>query len=263
MARPLLRPRIKVCGMTRAGDVRLASELGADAVGFIFAEGSPRHIHAREARLFRNALAPLADPVAVFRDNAPGAVREVLKQVPPNPLTFHGAEDDPYCRAIGVPYATATCLDKARDDYAVAPQCRCPVRAAVQQVRPTLLQFHGDEDDAFCRGFGVPYVKAIGMGNALVDDAVALQVRFPGAAAFLFDSHGDGVDGGSGRAFDWSRIPAGLVKPVILAGGLDSGNVFDAIVRTLPWGVDVSSGAEASPCTEEHTYELQSLMRTS
>ncbi|MFC3715729.1 phosphoribosylanthranilate isomerase [Luteimonas soli] len=194
MSRTLFRTRIKFCGMTRAGDVRLASELGADAVGFIFAEGSPRCIHAREARLLRNALAPLVDAVAVFRDNAADDVREVVKQ-----------------------------------------------------VRPSLLQFHGDEDDAFCRGFGVPYVKAIGMGNALVGDAVALQVRYPGAAAFLFDSHGDGIDGGSGQAFDWSRLPPGLVKPVILAGGLGIGNVFDAVVRTLPWGVDVSSGVEASP----------------
>src|SRR3546814_8875439 len=120
------------------------------------------------------------------------------------------------------------------------------VRNVVEQVRPSLLQFHGDEDDAFCRGFGVPYVKAIGMGNALVDDAVALQVDYPGAAAFLFDSHGGGIDGGSGRAFDWSRIPAGLIKPVILAGGLGIDNVFDAIVRPLPWGVDVSSGVAAS-----------------
>lgn len=194
MSRTLFRTRIKFCGMTRAGDVRLASELGADAVGFIFAEGSPRRIHAREARLLRNALAPLVDAVAVFRDNAAVEVRDVVKQ-----------------------------------------------------VRPSLLQFHGDEDDAFCRGFGVPYVKAIGMGNALVGDAVALQVRYPGAVAFLFDSHGGGVDGGSGQAFDWSRVPAGLSRPVILAGGLDSGNVFEAIVRTMPWGVDVCSGVEASP----------------
>ena len=194
MSRTLFRTRIKFCGMTRAGDVRLASELGADAVGFVFADGSPRRVHAAEARAMRNALAPLVDAVAVFRDNDADEVRDVVKQ-----------------------------------------------------VRPTLLQFHGDEDDAFCRGFGVPYVKAIGMGNTLVADAVALQVRFPAAAAFLFDSHGDGVDGGSGRGFDWSRIPSGLVKPVILAGGIGAHNVFDAILHTLPWGVDVSSGIEASP----------------
>src|SRR3546814_6837698 len=132
-----------------------------------------------------------------------------------------------------------------------ATVCLAEGRDVVEQGLPSLLQFHGDEDYAFCRGFGVPYVKAIGMGNALVEDAVALQVDYPGAAAFLFDSHGGGIDGGSGRAFDWSRIPAGLVKPVILAGGLGIDNVFDAIVRTLPWR------------SAEHTSELKSLMRSS
>jgi phosphoribosylanthranilate isomerase len=194
MSRTLFRTRIKFCGMTRAGDVRLAGELGADAVGFVFAEGSPRKVHAAEARAMRNALAPLVDAVAVFRDNAADEVREVVKQ-----------------------------------------------------VRPTLLQFHGDEDDAFCRGFGVPYAKAIGMGGAQAPDGVALQLRYPAAVAFLFDSHGDDATGGSGTPFDWSRIPAAPGKPVILAGGLHGGNVFDAIVRTLPWGVDVSSGIEAAP----------------
>src|SRR3546814_5359029 len=81
MSRTLFRTRIKFCGMTRAGDVRLAGELGADAVGFIFAEGSPRRIHAREARLLRNALAPRVDAVAVVRDNRAGEVRDVVEQV--------------------------------------------------------------------------------------------------------------------------------------------------------------------------------------
>jgi phosphoribosylanthranilate isomerase len=195
MSRTLFRTRIKFCGMTRAGDVRLASELGADAVGFVFAEGSPRRVHPEEARAMRIALAPLVDAVAVFRDN--------------------GAED---------------------------------VREVVKQVRPSLLQFHGDEDDAFCRGFGVPYIKAVPMGgDADWRHAIALQVRYPTAAAFLFDSHGNSVDGGSGRTFDWSRIPDGLNKPVMVAGGLSSDNVFDAVTASLPWGVDVVSGVESAP----------------
>ena len=194
MSRTLFRTRIKFCGMTRAGDVRLASELGADAIGFVFAEGSPRRIHPTEARAMRQALAPLVDAVAVFADNPADEVREVVKQ-----------------------------------------------------VRPSLLQFHGDEDDAFCRSFGVPYLKGIGMGGADVGDAVALQVRYPGAAAFLFDSHGGGVAGGSGKAFDWKRLPTGFNKPVMLAGGLSADNVFDAIQATLPWGVDASSGIESAP----------------
>lgn len=194
MSRTLFRTRIKFCGMTRTGDVRLASELGADAVGFVFAEGSARRVRAGEARAMRIALAPLVDAVAVFSDNSAEEVRDVVKQ-----------------------------------------------------VRPSLLQFHGGEDDAFCRAFGVPYVKAIGMGNGETIDGIALQVRYPAAAAFLFDSHGGGVSGGSGKVFDWSRVPKGLNKPVIIAGGLSADNVFDAVWRTLPWGVDAVTGVEASP----------------
>ena len=194
MQRHLYRTRIKFCGMTRAGDVRLASELGADAVGFVFAQASPRQVHAEEARAMRAALAPLVDAVAVFRDNPVEEVREV-----------------------------------------------------VRQLRPTLLQFHGDEDDAFCRAFGVPYIKAVPMAGDADIDARALHGRHPAATGFLFDSHGGGVDGGNGRVFDWARVPRELSKPVFVAGGLSPDNVFDAVLATLPWGVDVASGVEVSP----------------
>jgi phosphoribosylanthranilate isomerase len=100
----------------------------------------------------------------------------------------------------------------------------------VRHVRPTLLQFHGDEEDAFCRGFGVPYIKAVAMGEGAGHrDARELQTRYPGAAAFLFDAHADGGQGGTGTAFDWSKLPTGLGKPFVLAGGLTPDNVQDAI----------------------------------
>lgn len=196
MSRTLFRTRIKFCGLTRVGDVRLASELGVDAIGFVFAEGSRRQLRAEEARVLRQALAPLVDAVAVFRDNRSDEVREVVKL-----------------------------------------------------VRPSLLQFHGSEDDAFCRSFGVPYIKAIAMGESQVpvDNANALHVRYPGAAAFMFDSHGPQAAAGDGKRFDWSRVPTGLNKPFILAGGLAPDNIFDAIQVTLPWGVDASSGIEGAP----------------
>lgn len=195
MNRTLFRTRIKFCGLTRAGDVRLAGELGVDAVGFVFAAGSPRRIEPEEARAMRNALAPLVDVVALFRDNAAEQVRDV-----------------------------------------------------VRQVRPSLLQFHGDEDDAFCRGFGVPYLKAIPMGGELANQHPAnLHVRYPSAGGFLFDSHAAGQPGGTGTTFDWGRIPAGVQKPYMLAGGLTPDNVFEAILATLPWGVDVSGGIESEP----------------
>jgi phosphoribosylanthranilate isomerase len=194
LKRTLFRTRIKFCGLSRPGDVRLACELGVDAIGFVFAQGSTRRVEPEQARAMRQALAPLVDAVALFSDNSTQEVRDV-----------------------------------------------------VRHVRPSLLQFHGNEDDAFCRGFGVPYLKAIPMGSPMASGhPAALERLYPGAAGFLFDSHAAGGAGGSGKVFDWSRIPAGVQKPFVLAGGLDGDNVFDAILATMPWGVDVSSGIETA-----------------
>ena len=79
------------------------------------------------------------------------------------------------------------------------------------------------------------------------DSVVELWTPTAHASGFLFDSNGVGEAGGTGQAFDWSRIPAGIQKPFVLAGGLTPENVFDAICATLPWGVDVSSGLESAP----------------
>ena len=121
------------------------------------------------------------------------------------------------------------------------------VREAIDTVRPTLLQFHGGEDDAFCASFGVPYLKAVAMGGDARADGAALVGRWPHASGFLFDSHAAGQAGGSGHAFDWTRIPRDCPRPWLLAGGLHPDNVFDAIRTTACWGVDVSSGIESAP----------------
>ena len=104
MTRTLFRTRIKFCGLTRAGDVRLASELGVDAIGFVFATDSKRRVRAEEARAMRSALEPLVDAIAVFRDNEADDVRETVRQVRPTVLQFHGGEDDAFCRSFGLPY---------------------------------------------------------------------------------------------------------------------------------------------------------------
>ncbi|MGY0559606.1 phosphoribosylanthranilate isomerase [Luteimonas sp. A277] len=195
MKRTLFRTRIKFCGMTRAGDVRLAGELGVDAVGFVFAQGSSRRLEPEEARALRVALAPMVSAVAVFRDNSQREVRE-----------------------------------------------------AVRQVRPTLLQFHGDEEESFCRSFGVPYIKAVAMADGAGRvDMDQLRLRWPSGVGFLFDAHGGDVEPGSGRGFDWSRLPTGSEIPFLLAGGLDPDNIYEAALATLPWGVDVASGIESAP----------------
>ncbi|MDF1764129.1 MAG: phosphoribosylanthranilate isomerase [Oleibacter sp.] len=118
------------------------------------------------------------------------------------------------------------------------------VQSILNGVRIDLLQFHGDEDDDFCRQFGHPYIKALRIRQT--SDVVALCLRFPSALAILLDSYKPGLPGGTGETFDWSLIPANASKPIILAGGLDPENIADAIKLTRPFAVDVSGGVEAS-----------------
>ncbi len=201
MSRTLFRTRIKFCGLTRAGDVRLAGELGVDAVGLIFASTSPRRLEPEAARSLRDAMAPLVDAVALFMDNEASEVR-----------------------------------------------------AAIAHARPTLLQFHGSEDDAFCRRFGLPYLKGIGMqGAELAMSGRMLHARYPHAAGFVFDGHAPGASGGSGIRVDTATIPDDMSKPFVLAGGLDANNVYAAVRAASPWGVDVSSGIETAPGLKDGT----------
>jgi len=188
------RTRIKFCGLTRAGDVRLAGELGVDAIGLVFAKGSKRLVNLSEARILRQAVAPLVDVVALFRNNSRAEVREVIAG-----------------------------------------------------LRPSLLQFHGEEDDAFCASFQWPWIKAVPMGGGHAVSARELQGLYPNAHGLLLDSHAAGGSGGSGLAFDWSQVPASLHRPFLLAGGIGQHNVAEAIAAGQPWGVDVSSGIESAP----------------
>ncbi len=118
------------------------------------------------------------------------------------------------------------------------------VRAVLSVVPLTLLQFHGDEEPDYCAAFGWPYLKAVPMGAGA--DVYDYEQRFATAAGLLLDSHGGAQTGGSGRGFDWARIPAERHKPLILAGGLHPGNVAAAIRQVRPEAVDVSSGVEAA-----------------
>lgn len=119
------------------------------------------------------------------------------------------------------------------------------VRACIDGVRPDLVQFHGSEDAAFCESFGMRYIKAIGMdGNVDVRAVAATHSR---ASGFVLDGHPPGQQGGRGKTFDWSRIPRDFGRPILLAGGLNAGNVGEAIRMVRPWAVDLASGIESAP----------------
>jgi phosphoribosylanthranilate isomerase len=117
------------------------------------------------------------------------------------------------------------------------------VSQVLGRVKPALLQFHGDETPEFCGQFGVPYVKAARVRQGL--DLLEYLRPFKGAAAWLLDSFVEAY-GGVGERFDWTLVPRKLERPLILSGGLERGNVAEAVRQLRPWGVDVSSGVESA-----------------
>jgi phosphoribosylanthranilate isomerase len=121
------------------------------------------------------------------------------------------------------------------------------VRTVLADVALEALQFHGSEAAPFCRSFGRPYLKAIPVREGV--DLLESVSQFDDAAALLFDAHRPGdLPGGTGQAFDWSRLTVELRQrvraPLVLSGGLDPSNVERAVREVRPYAVDVSSGVE-------------------
>ena len=200
------RTRVKICGITREGDARVAAEAGADAIGLVFYQKSPRYVERTSAAAIARAVGPFVTTVGLFV-NAPA------------------------------------------DD----------VVATLDSVGLQLLQFHGDEDDAYCRQFGRPYIKAIRMSPGL--DLVSEMARFPGACGFLFDAWDKDKYGGTGETFNWQRLPDKADFPLVLAGGLTPENVSEAVRQVAPYGVDVSGGVEEAPGVKSAALVKQFIAR--
>ena len=121
---------------------------------------------------------------------------------------------------------------------------RCELGEILDAVPLDLLQFHGDESPENCEGYHRPYIKALRVKPG--DDIAAQVALYKNASGVLLDTYVPGIPGGTGEAFDWSLVPEGLSKPIILAGGLTAENVAQAIARVRPYAVDVSGGVEAA-----------------
>jgi phosphoribosylanthranilate isomerase len=109
------------------------------------------------------------------------------------------------------------------------------------------LQFHGEENGDYCRGWDLPVIKAFRVKEKASLDAIK---RFP-ADFYLLDSWSAGY-GGSGTAFPWEWLEGIEAAKLILSGGLSVDNVAAAIRQVRPYGVDVCSGVEARPGVKDH-----------
>jgi phosphoribosylanthranilate isomerase len=114
------------------------------------------------------------------------------------------------------------------------------------------VQLHGEETPEYVAAISRPVVKAVAIRVGLEFDAARIDV-WPSRVLVLLDAHDPVRKGGTGRTVDWSVAAAvARRRPVVLAGGLTSHNVGDAIARVRPFGIDVSSGVEAAPGIKDH-----------
>ena len=109
------RVRSKFCGITRAEDARFAASIGVDALGFVFTRKSRRFVQPEvAARIFRE-LAPMVTVVALFMDDEPAWVRQVVAITRPHTLQFHGDESAADCASHGLPYLKAVPMATVTD----------------------------------------------------------------------------------------------------------------------------------------------------
>ncbi|MBI3432390.1 MAG: phosphoribosylanthranilate isomerase [Hydrogenophilales bacterium] len=107
--------RVKICGITRLQDLHAACAAGADALGFVFYEKSPRHVSVETAAELVRALPPFVQSVGLFVDAEPAFIERVLQAVPLDLLQFHGAETPADCVRYGRPFIKAVRVNRDTD----------------------------------------------------------------------------------------------------------------------------------------------------
>lgn len=267
------RVAVKVCGITRAEDARLAAALGASAVGFVFWSRSPRAIPVEAAAAIVRGLPPCVAAVGVFVDQPLADVIETARRVPLDIVQLHGDEPLEYVaavpgrvlKAVPVGPADAALVETASPDReleAVTGTARGgPARADGEPdhaggARSTARAPSGGtarsaiETASASEGGAGGAVRGPGLtrGMAGVTGLAARVLAWPPRIVPLIDAADPVRRGGTGRASDWElarRLAA--ARPIVLAGGLDAANVCRAVKYVRPCAVDVSSGVEARP----------------
>jgi phosphoribosylanthranilate isomerase len=190
--------KIKVCGITTPEQVERMAEAGADMVGIILVEESPRAVDSETARdIAEQAAGSGLLSVGVFADDPWQEVESLYFDLGLDVVQLHGKEAPLYVKKL---------VDK-----------------------------------------GLTVWKSMSVGPDF-KKMKARQFWQAGAEAIVLDAWDSELKGGTGKTCDW-EIAASLAEEgqVVLAGGLNGGNVAGAIGKVRPWGIDASSGLESAP----------------
>ena len=203
--------RVKICGTTNREDIRICAQYGVDALGFVveYPIPVPWNLKIAEAALLMERVPPFVSKVCV----------------------------------VG-------------DDYE-------KVMETARNLRPDVIQLHGNEPlditkrlVSSIKSLGIKVIKAIrfsletGRPLSEIDDPLRLCVMLKemGVDAIVLDSAAGSMPAGTGKRIDWGlakKIRESVDIPIILAGGLNPENVYDALMQVRPYAVDVISGVEA------------------
>jgi phosphoribosylanthranilate isomerase len=218
---------IKICGMTNLEDAMIAVDAGADAVGFVFYEKSPRCVSVETAREICAKLPESVEKVGVFVSGlGPDPDMTILSAGLTASQQYFSSE--PGVRSSGG-RATAGSVFPKRPRFLMA----LPIAHMVD-----------DEVDRSCLEALAHFVEASGSRPPIFKEIFD---------TFVLDSGGPQGPGGTGKRFDWSKaVPIAEAMrrggaKLVVAGGLTSGNVAEAMGILKPWGVDVASGVESRP----------------
>ena len=169
-----MRTRVKICGITREQDALAAVEFGADALGFVFYEPSPRYITVRHAAEIARALPPFVSTVALFVNADPDTIAEVVDSVGVDLLQFHGQECPEYCARHRRPWIRAVRVQPETDLLAVRTEFANGRGLLLDAYRPGVPGGTGEtfDWDRIPRQLAPGIVLAGGLNPDNVGDAV-------------------------------------------------------------------------------------------
>lgn len=198
--------KVKICGLKRTEDIEYVNKLCPDYVGFVFAK-SKRQVTLEQAKKLINLLDKNIKTVGVFVNEDIERVRYIAEGLKLNILQFHGTEDEQYIKKL--------------------------------------------KDFTLWKSMGMniaTYNNYESLLNEIEDNQKRLNEisKYP-IKGILLDSSVKGVQGGTGISFNWDIMEKiNISKPLILAGGLNTENVQQAVKKVKPYAVDVSSGIEVN-----------------
>ena len=202
--------RVKICGITNLEDARMAVEAGADALGFIFVEKTPRFVTPEQATAIIRRLPPFVTPVGVFWDHPAGHVKAVIEACGLRAVQFHGDETPEDCQGYSVPVIKTIKLPPATTIDGL-PEYRVTERFGAFLYRKVVAAYLLDSQARWSEGEGREPLEWRGI--RMMADTQPREARVP----------------------------------LVLSGGLTPDNVATAVDIVRPFAVDVNSGVEARP----------------